>query len=71
LALGVLPGVARERLAAVAGGITEQELPASKLASRSPFLANAARGVVLISQLDDHTVPASEGTDRLRAAFWP
>jgi branched-subunit amino acid aminotransferase/4-amino-4-deoxychorismate lyase len=71
LALGVLPGVARERLAAVAGGITEQELPASNLAARSPFLANAARGVVLISQLDDHTVPAAEVTGRLRDAFWP
>jgi branched-subunit amino acid aminotransferase/4-amino-4-deoxychorismate lyase len=71
LALGVLPGVARERLAAVAGGITEQELPAARLASRSPFLANAARGVVIASELDGGPVLASEGTGRLREAFWP
>lgn len=71
LSLGILPGVARARLAAVAGGITEQELPAAELAGRSPFLANAARGVIFVSELDDRPVLASEGTARLRDAFWP
>jgi branched-subunit amino acid aminotransferase/4-amino-4-deoxychorismate lyase len=71
LALGILPGVARERLAAMVGGIVEQTLPATELSSRSPFLANAARGVVFTSEVDGQPVPATEGTARLRAEFWP
>jgi branched-subunit amino acid aminotransferase/4-amino-4-deoxychorismate lyase len=71
LALGVLPGVARERLASLVGGIVESELPVEELLSRSPFLANAARGVIIAAELDGREVPASEGTERLRDAFWP
>ena len=71
LALGVLPGVARERLASLVGGIVERELPAEELATRSAFLANAARGVAFAAELDGLPVPVSEGTERLREAFWP
>jgi para-aminobenzoate synthetase / 4-amino-4-deoxychorismate lyase len=71
LSLGILPGVARARLAAMTGGIVEQALPATELASRSPFLANAARGVVFASELDGQPVLAAEETARLRAEFWP
>ena len=70
LDLGVLPGVARARLAVMAGGIAERRLGVAELAGHALFLANAARGVVPIASLDGHEVSAAPGTGALAARFW-
>jgi branched-subunit amino acid aminotransferase/4-amino-4-deoxychorismate lyase len=71
LSFGVLPGVARARLAELAGGVVESALPGAQLPGFGGFLANAARGVVRLMELDGVIgVPASE-TGRLAEAFWP
>lgn len=71
LALGVLPGVARARLAELSGGIVESRLPAADLARLGGFAANAARGVVPIVEMDGHLVAPEGATGALSAAFWP
>jgi branched-subunit amino acid aminotransferase/4-amino-4-deoxychorismate lyase len=71
LALGVLPGVARARLGLIAGGLAERELLSAGLHGRSLFVANAARGVVAVAELDGVPVPADPRSAALAAAFWP
>lgn len=71
LALGILPGVARVRLAELAGGIEEQRVSAGAFAASVPFAANAARGVVPIVELDGVSVPPNGATEALAGAFWP
>jgi len=68
---GILPGVARARLAELVGGLLESCLPGPELPSRGGFLANAARGVVPLLDLDREIVVAERETERLGAAFWP
>ncbi|MGH7581229.1 MAG: aminotransferase class IV, partial [Gemmatimonadales bacterium] len=46
LELGVLPGVARARLAELAGGISERRATPVQIEGRSLFVANSVRGVV-------------------------
>lgn len=71
LGLGILPGVARARLAVLAGGLREQEVLAAGLKGRALFVANAARGVVPVASLDGAEVPADPRSSALAAAFWP
>lgn len=71
LELGILPGVARTRLGELVGGVREALLPGPGLAVHGGFAANAARGVVPISELDGRQVVPSPDTDLLREAFWP
>ena len=71
LETGILPGVARTRLAELVGGIVEAALPGPLLASRGGFLANAARGVVPISELDGVQVVPDQVTAALQEGFWP
>lgn len=71
LGLGVLPGVARARLGVIAGGLAEREILPAGLHGRSLFVANAARGVVAVAELDGVAVPADPRSAALAAAFWP
>ena len=71
LGLGVLPGVARARLGLIAGGLAERELLPAGLHGRPLFVANAARGVVAVAELDGVPVPADPRSAALAAAFWP
>ena len=71
LGLGILPGVARARLAVLAGGLGEREVLAAGLKGRSLFVANAARSVVPVAELDGADVPADPRSSALAAAFWP
>lgn len=71
LGLGVLPGVARARLGLIAGGLAEREILPAGLRGRSLFVANAARGVVAVAELDGVPVPADPRSVALAAAFWP
>jgi len=71
LSFGILPGVARARLAELAGGLVEGCLPGPRLPGLGGFLANAARGVVPLLELDGvHVVPA-RATGVLAEGFWP
>ncbi len=71
LALGILPGVARERLAEVAGGLVESRRRGEELGRLGAFAANAARGVVPVSQVDGVFMVADQATEGLARAFWP
>lgn len=71
LGLGVLPGVARTRLGALAGGLAEREVLPAGLHGRSLFVANAARGVVAVAELDGVAIPGDPRSVALAAAFWP
>ncbi len=69
LDLGVLPGVARERIAELIP-LVERRVGREGLAGRSLLVANAVRGIVEVKTLDGVTVPAAAGTDALRTRFW-
>jgi len=71
LALGILPGVARARLAELAGGLLEREVPGHALVGLGAFLANAGRGIVPILEIDGELVAPNEEIAPLTAAFWP
>jgi len=71
LAFGILPGVARARLADVAGGLREAPLPGGELARCGGFAANAARGVVSLAEVDGIQVVSEEATALIAEAFWP
>lgn len=71
LGLGILPGVARRRLGELAGGLAEREVPPEALKGRPMFVANAARGVVAVRELEGSRVPADPRTGALATAFWP
>ncbi len=70
-ALGVLPGVARARIAEQTGGLVERRVRIDDLRGRSVFVANAVRGVVPVASLDGVEVPSDRATTTLARAFWP
>jgi branched-subunit amino acid aminotransferase/4-amino-4-deoxychorismate lyase len=70
LKLGILPGVARARIAELVP-VEERRVPRRGLEERALLLANAARGVVEVATLDGVPVPRSPGTSVLRKRFWP
>jgi branched-subunit amino acid aminotransferase/4-amino-4-deoxychorismate lyase len=70
LELGVLPGVARARLAELAGGISERKATPTQIESRSLFVANSVRGVVPVVSFEGRSVPQDSGTARLSGSFW-
>jgi branched-subunit amino acid aminotransferase/4-amino-4-deoxychorismate lyase len=65
LGLGILPGVARARLAELSGGLLEERVTVEQFRAKGGFLANAARGVVGVEG-----VPEAAGTVFLRTRFW-
>lgn len=71
LELGVLPGVARARIAEIVGEIQERKVTADEVRALPLFVANAARGVVPVASLDGMAVPGAAETEALAARFWP
>jgi branched-subunit amino acid aminotransferase/4-amino-4-deoxychorismate lyase len=71
LELGVLPGVARARLAELVGEVAERRPVIEEIQGRSLFVANSVRGVVPVASLDGQEVPADPETASLAAKFWP
>ncbi|HEU4648889.1 MAG TPA: aminotransferase class IV [Gemmatimonadales bacterium] len=69
LALGILPGVARARIAELVP-IREHQVSRGGLEGKALLLANAARGIVEVAALDGTAVPRSANTDALRERFW-
>lgn len=70
LSLGVLPGVARERLGELVELVEVTRRPEA-IVGRAIFAANAVRGVVRIECCGGGPVPEDPRTERLGAAFWP
>jgi branched-subunit amino acid aminotransferase/4-amino-4-deoxychorismate lyase len=70
LDLGILPGVARARLAELTGGLTERRVKPEEIEGRSLLVANAVRGVVRVASFRGRPVPQDPGTSRLSASFW-
>jgi branched-subunit amino acid aminotransferase/4-amino-4-deoxychorismate lyase len=71
LELGVLPGVARARLAELVGEVAERRPVIEELQGRSLFVANSVRGVVPVVSLDGQEVLEHLETASLAAKFWP
>ena len=71
LDMGVLPGVARARIAEVVGEVAERKATPEEIRGRPLFVANAVRGVVPVATLDGAVVPESSETDALASRFWP
>jgi branched-subunit amino acid aminotransferase/4-amino-4-deoxychorismate lyase len=71
LELGVLPGVARARLAELVGEVAERRPVIEELQGRSLFVANSVRGVVVVASLDGQAVPEDAKTSMLATKFWP
>jgi branched-subunit amino acid aminotransferase/4-amino-4-deoxychorismate lyase len=71
LELGILPSIARERIAALAGGLTEMRATPGDLRGRAIFLANAARGIMEVVSLQGESVRQDPRTAALAARFWP
>jgi branched-subunit amino acid aminotransferase/4-amino-4-deoxychorismate lyase len=71
LELGVLPGVARARIAEIVGEIVERKATLEEIRGRSLFVANAVRGVVPVATLDGVSVPEVAETEALASRFWP
>jgi branched-subunit amino acid aminotransferase/4-amino-4-deoxychorismate lyase len=70
LALGILPGIGRARVLALAlGEEVRQARPGVE--GKSLFLVNAVRGVVAIATLDGARVPVDPRTADLARRFWP
>ncbi len=68
--LGILPGVARARIAELVGNMVERRVQLEHLRGRSLFVANAARGIVPVASLDGAIVPPDPLTEGLVARFW-
>jgi branched-subunit amino acid aminotransferase/4-amino-4-deoxychorismate lyase len=71
LELGVLPGVARARIAEIVGSIVERKALVDEVKGQPMFVANAARGVVPVATLDGVAVTELPETEALAARFWP
>jgi branched-subunit amino acid aminotransferase/4-amino-4-deoxychorismate lyase len=69
LSIGILPSVARARIAELRP-VQEREAGRADLEGRSIFVANAARGIVPVGALDGQPVPEASATGLLRQRFW-
>lgn len=69
LALGILPSVARLWLVENGVEVVEREVRRAEIVAKSPFLMNAARGVVEVASLDGEPVRPHLGTAALAALF--
>ena len=71
LSLGILPSIARERIAEIAGAVREMRTDPISLRGRAIFLANAARGIMEVVSLQGESVPRDPRTAVLAERFWP
>ena len=69
-ALGILPGVGRQRVLELAD-VRQQQVPPAAIAGKSLFLVNAVRGIVEIASFEGKAVPRDPRTAELAARFWP
>ncbi|HEX6107556.1 MAG TPA: aminotransferase class IV [Gemmatimonadales bacterium] len=70
LSLGILPSVARARVAELAGGIEERRLRPDELRGLPLLVGNAVRGLVPVASLAGDPVPPWPDPERLSGAFW-
>lgn len=70
LEIGILPGVARARIAELVGEIEERKATLDEIRGRPLFVANAVRGVVPVATLDGTAVPEAAATEALASRFW-
>jgi para-aminobenzoate synthetase/4-amino-4-deoxychorismate lyase len=70
LDVGILPGIARERLGALLP-LLECRAPRPELAGKPIFAVNAVRGVIPIVRLDGRSISQDPRTAELARAFWP
>src|SRR2546430_5654776 len=71
LDLGILPGVGRARVLALATRVEQGRYPKRQAAGNSLFLTNAGRGVGPITSLDGLAASPDPRTAELAAGFWP
>ena len=73
LELGILPSVARARVAELAGGrgLEARRVGVDRIRGRSLFVGNAVRGLVPVASLDGQQVPETAETAVLAGRFWP
>jgi branched-subunit amino acid aminotransferase/4-amino-4-deoxychorismate lyase len=71
LELGILPSVARARIAQLAGPVLERRIRMSELSGRPLFLANAARGIMEVASWQGESVAPDARTESLGETFWP
>ena len=71
LEIGVLPGVARARITELVGEVHERTATVEEIRGKSPFVANAVRGVIRVATLDGAVVPENAETEALAGRFWP
>jgi branched-subunit amino acid aminotransferase/4-amino-4-deoxychorismate lyase len=71
LELGVLPGVARARIAEMVGEIGERKVTVDEVRGMPMFVANAVRGIVPVASLDGAAIAESGETAALATRFWP
>jgi len=71
LEFGILPGVARARIAEIAGEIQERKATPDEIRGRPLFVANSVRGVVPVATLDGVTIAGAAETEALATRFWP
>ena len=71
LEFGILPGVARARIAEIVGEIQERKATPDEIRGRPMFVANSVRGVVPVATFDRAAVPDAAETEALATRFWP
>jgi branched-subunit amino acid aminotransferase/4-amino-4-deoxychorismate lyase len=71
LELGILPGVARARIAEIVGEIRERKVTIDEVRGMPMFVANAVRGVVPVASLDGAAIAETPETEGLASRFWP
>jgi 4-amino-4-deoxychorismate lyase len=69
LGLGILPSVARARVAELAG-IEERRVGPDEIRGRPLVVGNAVRGLVRVTELDGARLPEWRDFARLSSAFW-
>jgi branched-subunit amino acid aminotransferase/4-amino-4-deoxychorismate lyase len=69
--IGILPGVARARIAELVGEIRERKVTIDEVRALPMFVANAVRGVVPVASLDGVAIAEATETEALASRFWP
>ena len=70
LSIGILPSVARARIAELTGGVVERRIPPEELRGRPLLVANAVRGPVPVTTLHGDWMPEWPDFSRLIERFW-
>lgn len=71
LVLGVLPSVARARVAELTGGIEERRAGPGEVIRSGLFVGNAVRGLVPVANVDGEQIVVNPGFSSLARRFWP